>query len=61
MKSKTKRNVERINLYLDRDLFDAIKKEAQADYLPVATWVKQYLYINLLKNNIMSNSENNER
>jgi len=57
---KKKRNVKRLNLYLDGELFNVIKKEAQADYLPVATWVKQYLNKNLLKNNLMLNLQNDE-
>ena len=58
---KRTKNAERLNLYIDRKLFTKIKQEAQADYLPVATWLKQFLYKNLLENNIMSNPLNDER
>lgn len=56
-----KKTNERINLYMGRDLFDVIKSQADADFLPVSAWVKQYLKKNLLKNNSMSNPLNYEK
>lgn len=56
-----KLKIERINLYIDRDLFDVIKLQADADFLPVSAWVKQYLKKNLLKNNPMLNPLNYEK
>jgi len=45
----------RVNLALDSDFYQLIKKTAQADYVKVATWVKQYLKKSLLdKNNSSS-------
>lgn len=56
-----KKTIERINLYIDRDLFTVIKSQADADFLPASAWVKQYLKKNLLKNNQMSNPLNYEK
>ena len=57
---KKKKNFERLNLYLDQELSDAIKSNAKADYLKPTTWVSQYLRKSLLvKNNSMSNPEEN--
>ncbi|MDD2307802.1 MAG: hypothetical protein PHP53_24075 [Prolixibacteraceae bacterium] len=56
-----KKKIERINLYIDRDLFTVIKSQADADFLPASAWVKQYLKKNLLKNNQMSNPLNYEK
>ena len=33
----------RMNLYIDKDLEEAIKKAAKADYLKPTTWVTQFL------------------
>jgi len=43
-----KKNFTRINLYLDIEIADVIKANAQADYLKPTTWVRQYLKKNLL-------------
>lgn len=57
---KTK-NVERLSLVIDQDMYKLIEARAQADYLPVATWLKQFLHKNLLeKDNSMLNPENHE-
>ncbi len=56
-----KKKVQRLNLYIDDDLFNSIKEHAQKDYLRPTTWVTQFLRKNLLKkNNPMSNPEENE-
>ena len=53
---KKKKNFERLNLYLDLELAEAIKVHAKRDYLRKTTWVTQYLRKNLMgKNNDMSN------
>lgn len=58
---KKKKNFTRLNLYLDIELADAIKASAQADFLRPTTWVTQYLRKSLLvKNNSMSNPEEND-
>lgn len=58
---KKQKHVERLNLYLERDIYNQIKANAQAEYLPVSTWLKQFLYKNLHeKNNSMLNPQNHE-
>ena len=39
----------RFNLYLDKELTDAIKTNAKNDYLKPTTWVTQFLKKSLLK------------
>lgn len=58
---KNEKNVQRLNLYLEEDLFTKINEKAKAEYLPLATWVKQFLSKKLLKNNTMSNLLNHEQ
>lgn len=51
-----KKNFERLNLYLDLELAEAIKVHAKRDYLRKTTWVTQYLRKNLMgKNNDIIN------
>jgi len=58
---KKKKNFERLNLYLDLELSEAIKEHAKKDYLRKTTWVTQFLRKNLLvNNNSISNPETNE-
>lgn len=58
---KKKKNIERLNLYLDKDLSDAIKANAQADYLRPTTWVSQFLRKSLLgKDNKSTKTLNHE-
>jgi hypothetical protein len=58
---KKKKKFERLNLYLDMDLAEAIREHAKRDYLRKTTWVTQFLRKNLLvKNNAMSNPVKNE-
>lgn len=47
-KSKKENEIERLNIYMNADLFNLLKEKASKDYLPVATWVKQYLSKQLL-------------
>lgn len=58
MKKKNKQ--ERMNLYIDDELLKAIAENARKDFLRKTTWVTQYLRKNLIKNNSMSNSINDE-
>jgi hypothetical protein len=48
-----KKPLERVkmNLSLDKELFDKIKEEANNEYLKVGTWIRRYLMINLSKTN----------
>ena len=48
---KKKKQHERMNLYIDQDLANAISKHAQKDYLRKTTWVTQFLRKSLLDNN----------
>ncbi len=57
---KKKKDYKRLNLYMDRDLFNIIENKAGNDYLPVSTWVKRFLHKNLFKNNTISNTLTNE-
>ena len=50
----------RLNLYLDEDLSQSIKKHAQRDYLRPTTWVTQFLRKSLLENNKISNLQKDE-
>lgn len=48
-KLKKKENeTERLNIYMSTELFNLLKEKAGKDYLPVATWVKQFLSKQLL-------------
>jgi len=50
-----KQNV-KLNLTLDRGFYQVLQKRAEQDYVPTATWAKQYLMRHLLgKNNSDSN------
>ena len=55
-----KRKQERMNLYIDSDLSQAINENAEKDYLRKTTWVTQFLRKSLLKNNSMSNQIKDE-
>ena len=57
---KKKQKQERINLYIDSELSKAIAENARKDFLRKTTWVTQYLRKNLIKNNSMFNSINDE-
>ncbi len=57
---KKKQKQERINLYIDSELSKAIAENARKDFLRKTTWVTQYLRKNLIKNNSMLNSINDE-
>jgi len=52
--TKKKAIPKRINLYLDKDLMEAIGKKANENYLPKAAFIKQLLYVTLM------NTENNK-
>lgn len=60
---KKENETERLNIYMSTELFNLLKEKASKDYLPVATWVKQYLSKQLLPTNNnnypMSNTLNN--
>ena len=55
-----KKKQERMNLYIDSDLSQAINENAEKDYLRKTTWVTQFLRKSLLKNNSMSNQIKDE-
>jgi predicted DNA-binding protein YlxM (UPF0122 family) len=58
---KTKKQFERMNLYIDSDLSKAIAENAERDYLRKTTWVTQFLRKSLLgENNHMSNLQEDE-
>ena len=52
--SKNKTTV-KMNLSLDKDFYDIIKRNAELNYVRPATWAKQVLMRSILKNN---NDEN---
>lgn len=60
IKNMKKKKQERMNLYIDQDLSQAIADNAKKDYLRKTTWVTQFLRKNLLKNNPMSNQIKDE-
>lgn len=55
-----KKKQERMNLYIDQDLSQAIADNAKKDYLRKTTWVTQFLRKSLLKNNMKSNQIKDE-
>ncbi len=57
---KKKQEQERMNLYIDQDLSQAISEHAASDYLRKTTWVTQFLRKSLLKNNMKSNTLNKD-
>ncbi len=38
---------ERLNLYLDAGMFSQLKQRAKAEHLPLGTWVRQFICMNL--------------
>lgn len=51
---------QRLNLYIDDELYQSIREYARKDYLRPTTWVTQFLRKSLLKNNLIANSQENE-
>ncbi|MCX6255109.1 MAG: hypothetical protein NTV31_11615 [Bacteroidia bacterium] len=51
---KIKNDSKRVNLTLDSEFYTFLKKKADADFIKLGTWVKQFLKQNL-KNNIIQN------
>ena len=49
MKTTEKNDVVKMNLSLDSKFYDLLKRKAKSDYVPVATWTKQFLMKNLIK------------
>lgn len=60
MKRNKKSNV-KMNISIDRDFYELLQEKASNDYMRVATWTKQFLMKNLLKNNSDSKCLTNER
>jgi hypothetical protein len=53
---RTKKQIVKMNLSLDRDFYVLLQEKARADYMRVSTWTKQLLMRSLLdKNNDESN------
>jgi predicted DNA binding CopG/RHH family protein len=60
MKRVNKKTSERINLYMDLQLFNEVKQMASNEFLPTATWIRQLIRKNLKqKNNLTLNNEPN--
>ena len=54
---RTKKQIVKMNLSLDKDFYVILQEKARADYMRVSTWTKQLLMRNLLdKNNDDCNS-----
>lgn len=52
----------KMNLSLEKEFYDFLLDQAEADHLRTSTWVKQYLKKHLLKKNKTENmDETNER
>ncbi len=47
-------NVKRLNLTLDKEFYELLKQRADQDFIPIGTYVKQYLMKALLPNNTYS-------
>ena len=43
-------NVKRLNLTLDKEVYDQLKKNADMEYIQVGTYVRQFLMKNLFNN-----------
>jgi hypothetical protein len=58
---KVKKNKKvKLNLSLDKEFYDLIRRNAQNDYVQIATWTKQFLMKHLYeKNNSDSNGLTN--
>ncbi len=48
---KKEKQIIKLNLSLEKDFYDLLKKKASGDYIRVSTWVKQFLMKSLIKNN----------
>ena len=47
-------NVKRVNLTLEKEFYELWKENANQEFIPIGTYVKQYLMKNLLPNNTYS-------
>ena len=54
-----KNDSKRINLWVDSDLYNQIKKNAESSYLRLGTYARQLLQ-QAVKNNIIKNKSNEE-
>jgi hypothetical protein len=61
LKPMSKKEYRRINLWVDLDFFNEIKKNAEESYLKIGTYVRQLIIqaIKSKKNNSISNDETN--
>lgn len=57
---KQKSIPKRINLYLEKDLMEAIGKKANESYLHKAAFIKQLLYVTLIQNENNKSTNLNE-
>jgi len=51
---KDKNGSKRVNLTIDNEFYALLKTKADADFIKLGTWIKQFLKQNL-KNNIIQN------
>jgi hypothetical protein len=49
--NKSKNQIVKMNLSLEKDFYELLQERASQDYVRVSTWVKQYLKKGLLENN----------
>jgi hypothetical protein len=49
MRTKKNEKVVKMNLSMDSSFYELLKHRAKSDYVPVATWTKQFLMKNLIK------------
>jgi predicted HicB family RNase H-like nuclease len=52
---KIKNDSKRVNLTFDNEFYACLKAKADADFIKLGTWVKQFLKQNV-KNNFIKNS-----
>jgi hypothetical protein len=43
MKTKKKNEAVKLNLSIDQEFYQVLKDHAKSDFVPVATWTKQFL------------------
>ena len=54
---RTKNDSKRLNLTIDDKFYAFLKSKADADFIKLGTWVKQFLKQNLASNNSIKNTD----
>ncbi len=59
MKTTVKSKMVKMNLSIEPKFYELLKNNAQNSYIPVSTWVQQFLKKNLLQDKTSAKNETN--